>query len=105
MLTMKEISMNENFIKRAEAFNKMQTIMLDMNCREYHINFSNIFYKHSGKSAYFIKIYCSSHTESLILQNYLVEKYQLDRAKVEDRVIEVDLEKIWIVDVEINERD
>lgn len=104
MLTMKSISTN-NFIERAEALNKAQTICLDMNCREYHINFSNIFYKHSGKSAYFIKIYCNSNTESLILQNYLKDKYQLDREKVEVREIEVDLEKIWIVNVEINERD
>ena len=101
---MKSISTN-NFIERAEALNKAQTICLDMNCREYHINFSNIFYKHSGKSAYFINIYCNSNTESLILQNYLKDKYQLDREKVEVREIEVDLEKIWIVNVEINERD
>lgn len=104
MLTMKEISTN-NFIERAEAFNKAQTICLDMNCREYHINLANIFYKHSGKSAYFVKIYCNSNTESLILQNYLVEKYQLDRAKVEVYDINVDLEKIFVVNVEINERD
>lgn len=104
MLTMKEISTN-NFIERAEAFNKAQTICLDMNCREYHINFANIYYKHSGKSAYFVSIYCNSNTEALILENYLVEKYQLEREKVEIRVIEVDLEKIWIVKVEINERD
>lgn len=104
MLTMKEISTN-NFIERAEALNKAQTICLDMNCREYHINFSNIFYKNTCKSAYFINIYCNSSTESLILKEYLVNKYQLEREKVEIRSIEVDLEKIWIVYVEINERD
>lgn len=103
MLTMKEISTN-NFIERAEALNKAQTICLDMNCREYHINFSNIFYQRTGESAYFIKIYCNSNTESLLLKEYLVQKYQLEREKVDIRVIEVDLEKIWIVDVEINER-
>lgn len=104
MLTMKEISTN-NFIERAEAFNKAQTICLDMNCREYHINFANIFYKHSGKSAYFINIYCNSNTESLLLQNYLVEKYQLERERVESFDMKVDLERIWVVKVEINERD
>ena len=104
MLTMKEISTN-NFIERAEAFNKAQTICLDMNCREYNFNLINIFYNDTGKSAYFISIYCNSNTESLTLQNYLVDKYQLEREKVESYDMNVDLEWKWVVKVEINERD
>lgn len=104
MLTMKAISTN-NFIERAEALNKAQTICLDMNCREYHINFSNIFYTQSGKSAYFISIYCNSYDEALMLKEYLVHKYQLERDAVEVYDIKVDLERIWVVKVEINERD